>query len=482
MDAWNQQRLGWRADLNPSVQDAVMIQSEIYQGRSGESAQLNRLLPPGNLLQGTTQNTSGGHVLGRWSRDLPDNNSFTAQTYFDHSERDWPAHPFMRLDTFDVDLQYRHRAIKSHDIVLGASYRQNQQSFHPSTTGLPDGIVQYDTFSIDRLNTRMWSVMAQDDISLIPELLTLTLGSKFEKYDNDGLKPLPNARLMWTPDDNQTLWVSASKAIRTPSLIDNNGTIRALLPPEFTINGSGLPRPGFVEVMGRSTSEQLWAYEIGWKQRLAPGLTLDTTAYYNDYSRLRAGSFDTNSTRCLPSYNVSLPAGLPPYAECYLPVPLPNQYLLLPATLTNDFSGRSYGLEAWLDWQASRQHRWQANVTRYAMSLNSAATNVYSWDSPDSSPKWTGSLRWSYTPDRRTELDVVARHVGALRDVLFGQSVPSYTALDMRWAWSSAPGVQWSVTGRNLMTSRHLEFISEASDVAHTLVGPSVILGLRLQY
>ena len=482
MDAWKQQRLGWRADLNPNAQDAVTIQSEIYQGTSGESALLNRLLPPSNLLQGTTQAVSGGHLLARWQRDLPSNNSVTLQTYFDHSERDWPAHPFMRLDTFDADLQYRHRAIDKHDIVLGASWRQNQESFHASTTGLPDGIVQYDTFGIDRLKTRMWSVMAQDDISLIPELLTLTLGSKFEKYDNDSLKPLPNARLMWTPNDDQTLWASASKAIRTPSLIDSHGTIRALLPPEFTINGSGLPRPGFVEVLGRTTSEQLWAYELGWKQRLAPGLTLDTTAYYNDYSQLRAGSFSMNSTQCLPFYNVPLPTGSPPFAECYLPVPLPNQYLLLPATLTNDFKGHSYGLEAWLDWQASRQHRWQANVTRYAMSLNTAASNVYSWDSPDSSPKWTGSLRWAYTPDARTELDVMARHVGALRDVLFGQSVPSYTTLDMRWAWSSAPGVQWSVTGRNLMTSRHLEFVSEASDVAHTLVGPSVILGLRLQY
>jgi iron complex outermembrane receptor protein len=482
MDAWRQQRLGWRADLNPSAQDAVTLQSEIYQGKSGESALLNRYEPPSNLLQGTTQTVSGGHVLARWQRDLANNNSLTLQTYLDHSERDWPAHPFMRLDTLDADLQYRHRAIQGHDIVLGTAFRQNRETFHASTTGLPDGIVQYDTFDINALKTRMWSVMAQDDISLIPEYLTLTLGSKFEKYDNESLKPLPNARLMWTPDDNQTVWVSASKAIRTPSLIDSHGTIRALLPPEFTINGSGLPRPGFVEVLGRTTSEQLWAYELGWKQRLAPGLTLDTTAYYNDYSQLRAGSFNTNNARCLPFYNVPLPSGSPPFAECYLPVPLPNQYLLLPATLTNDFSGHSYGLEAWLDWQASRQHRWQANLTRYAMSLNATAANVYSWDSPDSSPKWTGSLRWSYTPDARTELDVMARHVGALRDVLFGQSVPSYTTLDMRWAWSSSPGVQWSVTGRNLMTSRHLEFVSEASDVARTLIGPSVIFGLRLQY
>jgi len=33
MDAWKQQRLGWRADLNPNAQDAVTIQSEIYQAR-----------------------------------------------------------------------------------------------------------------------------------------------------------------------------------------------------------------------------------------------------------------------------------------------------------------------------------------------------------------------------------------------------------------------------------------------------------------
>ncbi len=481
MDAWSQQRLGWRADINPSTQDAVTLQTEIYQGSSGESALLNRVLPPSNTLQGTTQAVSGGHVLARWLRELPNNNSVTLQTYLDHSERDWPAHPYMRLDTLDLDLQYRHRAIKAHDIVLGASYRENQETFHASTTGLPNDIVQYDTFGIDHLRTRMWSMLAQDDISLMPEVLTLTLGSKFEKYENDSLKPLPNARLMWTPDDSQTLWASASKAIRTPSLIDNNGTIRALLPPEFTIAGSGLPRPGFVEVMGQTTSEQLWAYEIGWKQRLAPGLTLDTTAYYNDYSQLRAGSFNINNTRCLPDYNIPLPPGAPPFAACYS-TPLPNQYLILPATLSNDFTGHSYGLEAWLDWQASRQHRWQATLTRYAMALHAKADNVYSWDSPDSSPKWTGSMRWSYTPSARTEVDVMARHVGVLHDVLFGQSVPSYTAMDMRWAWSSAPGVQWSVTGRNLMTSRHLEFVSEASDVARTLVSPAVILGLRLQY
>lgn len=476
-DSWYQQRVGWRADLNPSAQDAVTVQGELHQGSYGESALLNNLSSPGNTQQGTTQSDSGGHLLARWQRDLPSNNSLTVQSYFEHTRRDWPAHPYYRLDTWDVDAQYRHREIKSHDIVLGASFRQNSDEVRTSTTGLPSGIEQYQTFSADHLRTRMWSMLAQDDISLIPDKLILTVGSKFEKYEEESLKPLPNLRLMWTPDDSQTFWTSASKAIRTPSRIDRNGTTRSLLPPEFTLNGSSLPRPGFMDVSGKTTSEELWAYEVGWKQRLAQGLTLDTSIYYNDYKKLRSGSFNMNNMQCLSAN------GIVPTTTCYMQAPASsNQYFLLPVTLSNEYTGHSQGIEAWLDWQASREHRWQASASRYSMKVNTTAANAYSLESTGSSPKWTGSVRWSYTPSKRTETDVIVRYVGALNDVLFGQSIPSYTTADMRWAWHSSPEVQWSVTGRNLLMSRHLEFISELSDTARSLIGPSVILGLRVQY
>ncbi len=480
MDSWRQQRVGWRADLNPSGQDAVTVQGELHQGSYGESALLNSLSPPGNVLQGTTQSDSGGHLLARWQRDLPSNNSLTVQSYFEHTRRDWPAHPYYRLDTWDVDAQYRHREIKSHDIVLGASFRQNSDEVRTSTTGLPSGIEQYQTFSANHLRTRMWSMLAQDDISLIPDKLILTVGSKFEKYEEESLKPLPNVRLMWMPDDNQTFWTSASKAIRTPSRIDRNGTTRSLLPSEFTLNGSSLPRPGFMDVSGKTTSEELWAYEVGWKHRLAQGLTLDTSVYYNDYKKLRSGSFSTNNMQCLPAYGI---ISSPAYAECFVPALASlNQYLLLQATLLNEYTGHSQGIEAWLDWQASREHRLQASASRYSMKVNTTAANAYSLESTGSSPKWTGSLRWSYTPSKRSETDVIVRYVGALNDVLFGQSIPSYTTADMRWAWHSSPEVQWSVTGRNLLMSRHLEFTSELSDTARSLIGPSVIFGVRVQY
>lgn len=482
MDGWRQQRLGLRADLNPSSRDAVTLQSEIYQGAYGESALLNTKLPPAAQLRGIEQANAGGFVLARWQRDLENNSSFTLQSYLDRSSQDWPAHTNFQIDIFDIDMQYRHRAIPGHDWVVGAAFRQSNDATHDSTTGLPSGIVPYETFSVDRLRTRMWSVMAQDDIRLIPETLTLTLGSKFEKYDHEDLKPLPNVRLMWTPQESQTLWASASKAIRTPSRIDRNGSVNALLAPDTPINGQIMPRPVFGNMSGNSTAEQLWAYEVGWKQRLGPGLTLDTSAFYNNYSHLRSHRINMANVSCLPAYGIPVPPGSPGFAECLLPVPLPNQYFLVPSTLGNELSGNSKGLEVWLDWQASRQHRWQASVTRTSMTIHNSDPSVYSFESPLSSPKWSGNVHWSYTPHKHNETDVVIRHVGGLQDVQFGKYIPSYTALDLRWAWNSTPHMQWSVTGRNLWMSRHLEFLSEVADVAPTLIGPSVVLGLRVQY
>jgi iron complex outermembrane recepter protein len=482
-DSWRQQRVGWRADVNPTPQDAVTFQAEVYEGRYGESSLLNFELPPGNKLQGITQSDSGGHVLARWQRDLPRNNSITTQAYFDQSRRDWPAHTYIGLNTFDADVQYRHRSIEDHDVVVGASFRQTEDQARISTTGLPAGVVHYETFDTERLRTRMWSLMAQDDITLSPDRWILTLGSKFEKYEGQSIKPLPNVRLMWTPDESTTFWSSASKAIRTPSRVDRNGTIRALLPAEYrAADGQLLPRPAFIDVAGNAASEELWAYELGWKQKFNHGLSLDASVYYNKYSKLRSGAYDLTDVRCLPSYGTPIPVGAPPFAECYSPVPLPNQYLLLPAVMSNDIKGHSQGLELSLDWQPSRQQRWQVNMTRFDMTLQAQSDNAAYGDSPDSTPKWSGSVRWSYTPNARVETDVIVRYAGALPNILFNQSVPSYTATDVRFAWNSSPQVQWSVTGRNLLTAGHLEFISEMSDVADTLISPSIAFGLRVQY
>jgi len=133
-DSWQQQRLGGRADLTLSGQDALTVQGELYQGSHGESALLgNQQAYPFYTTAGITQQVSGGHLLLRWQRELADTNSLTVQTYLDRTVRYWPAHPNQSLDTLDADVQYRHRAIKGHDFVLGMSYRLNRDQISSNT-------------------------------------------------------------------------------------------------------------------------------------------------------------------------------------------------------------------------------------------------------------------------------------------------------------------------------------------------------------
>jgi iron complex outermembrane receptor protein len=457
-DSWRQQRFGARADLNLGPQDALALQGEVYQGQHGESAVLqNRNQDPFYALAPISQQVSGGHLLMRWQRELPESNTLTVQSYLDRTVRDWPAHPNQTLDTFDADVQYRHRAFKGHDLVMGLSYRVNHDRITPSTTGIPQDTLQLAQFSNASLNTSMWSALLQDDITLLPDELILTLGAKLEKFDSNQPKTLPNTRLLWTPREDHTVWAAVSKALRTPSRLDRDGTIRSLLPRAFEFNGQRLPLPTIVEISGQMDPESLWAYELGWKHRWAPGLTTDITAYINDYTDLRSV-----------------------YAQSA--VYQPGDYLLLPMQLSNKTSGRSQGLEVWADWQASRQHRLQASLTRFGMEIQSSNPDVYSFEAPSSSPQWSGSLRWSYTPRPDLELDLAYRQAASVSNQLFGHYAAAYKTVDMRWAWRSSPKVQWQLVGRNLLTARHQEFSSEAGDTAEALVGPSVSLGVSLQF
>ena len=476
MDNSRQDRLGWRADITPTSRDAIAFQGELYDGVHGESSQLNHFTPPWSTTTGTRQEVSGGHLLARWQRELSQGTSITVQSYFDRSERDWPAHPASKIDTFDLDGQYRMRQINGHDIVMGMSYRNIRDEAHPSYTGLPPGTVIFNDFKANCSVNNLWSALVQDDITLKPDEWTLTLGAKLEKFSSEDPKFLPNVRMLWTPAETQTFWASAAKAVRTPSRGDNNGVIRILVPPEFTVGGGSLPVPGFIELTGGTRPEDMWAYEAGWKQRLGPGLTLDTSVFYNRYRKLRSGTSNISTAICQP--------GNLPFFFCLGNPPMPGQYLLLPAAFGNAIEGHSKGLEVWTDWQASREHRVRASASYLKIKLKTLDSDSYSYslETEGSSPRWSSSLRWSYTPSARQEWDLSLRHVGKLNDVLFNQAVPSYTAMDLQWSWRATPTVQYSVGGRNLLTSRHLEFISETGDHARMKIGRSVLVGVRVQF
>jgi iron complex outermembrane receptor protein len=475
LDSLEQQRVGGRADLNLSANDALSIQGEIFQGNYGESAKLlNQTQDPFFTVTGINQKAFGGHLLMRWQRELANNNSLTVQSYLDRNTRTLLGHPDLDMNTIDADVQYRHRAYQGHDLLLGVSYRLNRGLISQSSVTLPTGalpFVEIPGGNNIKARNEIWSALVQDDITLLPETLILTLGVKLEKFDSNQPQFFPNTRLLWTPTETHTLWASVGKAIRAPSRMDKDFTFRALAPAGSQIDELTLPLPTFFETSGVTNSETIVSYELGWKHRWTPQLSTDISGFISNYSNLRSGN---------PQDLICQPSGQVFSAACFYPT-LSN-YLVLPLNLSNAGSGISKGLEFWADWKPSRQHRLQGSLTLLDMSFSTQNANTISFDNFGASPRWSGSARYSFTPRPDIEFDLTYRQVGELPKLAFGQMVPGYKAADVRWAWRSSPTVQWQVIARNLLTASHQEFISEDGHTSESKLRPSIEFGVSVRF
>lgn len=472
-DSWQQQRAGFRTDFATSSRDAVTIQGDYYEGRSGESARLNSLSAPYNMLIGTSQKVSGSNLLGRWQREVSATDSFTLQGYFDHTERDWPAHLNESRSTYDVDFQYRSKRFAGHDLVMGAGYRVSDDRMELSNRGVPANTLTFVTVSPTSAQRTLYSVFIQDDITLRPQELVLTLGTKLEHNDYTGYEHQPNARLLWTPNEASTFWWSVARAVRTPSRTDSGGYVyQTVLRPGAL--GNPTPRPVLLAGGGQVGSETVVAYETGWKQQILPTLSLDLALFHNQYKDLRTASF--GSAVCQPS-------GLPVSAGCLF---LPGQTnILYPFSAGNSARGHSNGMELSVDWRARPDLRFQLAWSELRMGIKEEGS-AFTTDREESAPRHQVGLRMAWNPRSDTDVDIWFRRVGALSDLgddTQGQvSIPAYNEADMRVAWRPAKSVELALVGRNLLHKRHKEFVSELLDVQHMLIERSVFAQLKWKF
>ena len=118
--------------------------------------------------------------------------------------------------TIDIDINDRFKLGNRNEITWGAGYR----AYLTSSNG--GGPVAF--FPNSQLRN-LYNIFLQDNIALKPDRLFLTLGSKLEHNDFTGLQLEPSARLLWTPDKQNSVWASVSRATQTPSLA-NTGSSR----------------------------------------------------------------------------------------------------------------------------------------------------------------------------------------------------------------------------------------------------------------
>lgn len=414
---------GARVDWEPSTENLLTLQGDYYHDRFVENQDMPSLTAPYAQNFNEVNHDSGGNVLGRWTHELQENSTLTLQAYYDHF-RNEQAEAAQISDTFDVDAQHRFEIGSRHDIVWGLGYRRTTSKLMPSF---------FLSFNPTQSHDDLFSSFVQDEITLRPDRLKLTLGSKFEHNDSTGFEIEPSARLLWTPTEKQTVWAAVSRAVRTPSVEELNARVNLqVFPPAGSIP------PTLISSFGNPNldSETLIAYELGYRVELTKSFALDVAGFYNDYDNLI----------------IAVPGAGQPGIE-FNPQPL---HVLVGSTNQNAATAHTYGVEVSAHWNVTERWHLTSSYTWFEINANPSSPML------TASPEQQAQLRSTLALPGNLEFNGALYYVDRIQAPYgFGQTtIQDYLRLDLGLVWRPTKSLEVGVWGQNLMDDRHAEFTS----------------------
>lgn len=418
-DAWDAGRGGFRLDSKVSGSDSLTFTGDLFKGQAGETTKSLSFFPPYTFLENQGIADWGGHLLGRWQRVFSSTSNLELQIYYDGTDRKEGVREIR--NTLDLDFQHRFVLGQRHEIIWGLGYRYTHDRFSGNFE-----------LSLDprRKGVNLFSAFFQDDITLIQERLRLILGTRLERNDYTGFEVQPNVRMMWTPQAQHRLWASISRAVRTPYRPEVDGVLNTSITPPSPL----VPVPILSYGQGNHDfkSEELLAFELGYRWDFRKKFFLDVAAYYNIYDNLRA-----------------LTQGPPQL------ILTPPPHLAVPLLISNAMKGETYGLEVAADWRPLSWWRTQLSYNFLQPKLRLKSSNAV--EDPTivgNDPKNQLSFRSTFDLPQHLELDLWLRYVSALRRL----EVSSYVTLDARLAWKPVKNLELALVGQNLLQKRHQEF------------------------
>ncbi len=413
-DDWHLLHGGFRVDSNLSPRDSLTTQGDLYTGSEGALIVHTSLNPPENETEIVLTELSGGNVLSRWHHVFSSRSQTTLQFYFDRYTRLGPEAEEVR-NTFDIDFQHHFAWGSRQDLIWGVGYRHTADQ----TVGTIDQAFLPATHSGNAFNS-----FVQDQITLKPDRLFLSIGTKLENSYFTGFDLEPSARIAWTSSFG-TVWAAVSSASRTPTRRDT-GLDAAL---------AAFPGPVEVVLLGSPNvkSEEVVAYELGYRAQAGDHFSIDATTFLNEYR-------DLQTIEPLPD----IVQGNPPL-------------LIHRSTFGNRMHGITDGIELAANWKVT--DRWTLSPG-YALLQMHLHTDSGSQDTTrvaavqGTSPINQVQLRSHVELAHFLAWDTSAYFVGRLP----APSITSYTRLDAQLTWRLAEAMELSIVGQNLLRDHHTEF------------------------
>jgi iron complex outermembrane receptor protein len=413
-DDWSQGRFGFRTDWSPSETDSLTVQGDAYRVHADGPSSVVTMAPPFTSTGNIDTNADGGNLLARWTHVLSTESDFSLQAYYDDADRTL-RFASEHEHTLDVDYQQRLRLGDRNDLMFGLGFRRVESEMDGSSS------IQVDP---EHEVKSVLSAFVQDEIVLTKDRLSLILGAKYEHNDFTGSEVAPNARLVWTPDPKHTVWGAVSRAVRTPSLVER----------DVTVDVAVIPGPGFNSILRVNgdknfVSEDLTAYEVGYRVQPRDDLSFDLATFYNDYSHL--ASFEPGT----------------PFLQ--------GADVVVPLAYDNKLHGQTWGAELATQWNVRPDWRLHAGYTLLLMNLvgDADSHDPITGDLALQSPKNQFNLRSSHDLSDQTQLDLDLYYVDSLPG-----SAPSYVRVDTRLGWRPRPAIDISFVVQGLFHNHDLEF------------------------
>lgn len=422
-DDWRRQQFGFRSDWSITSNDSLMLEGDIFRSDVGSKLNVSTFNPPAMYPVEGNVGISGGDIVANWKHRFSEKSDLQVLAYYDRVNRNDLNYGESR-DTFDVDLTYHRRAGRN-NIILGAGAHVSPSNFRQLVPTV-DFEPHDQTYSI-------YSGFLQDEIVLVKNKLSLQVGTKLEDNSYSGFDWQPSARVLFTPTKQQSFWAAVTRAVRTPSRIEDNFQFNALAVPAL---------PLYIRLIGDGNfvPEKMLGYEVGYRQLFRRSVYVDFASYYNSYD-------DLLSVENRPVVVENTPA---------------PRHLVLPIYLRNGLVAETYGAEIapsvqikpW--WQVKGSYSFlHLDVRRKSWSNDASSVAQTEGGSPSSVVIVQSLLNLP----AKLELDLTYRYSSQLKSP--DLKIPSWSTGDARLGWRLHRDFELSIVGENLFQPHHAEFAGE---------------------
>jgi|GEM_PF-1014155 len=445
-DELNSLRGGMELQWTPSLTDLFKVSAGAYEARPKEQVLQASLTPPYQEARAGTAVYTGGHLHMQWDHHMDATSSSTIRLYGLSHKLDTDYTGFSER-LADLEWIFNKKLGDRQRLNLGLGYRFNESSADPNDLFV---------FEDNTLSVHSFNGFFQDRIELLDDELWLTLGGKVEHNRQIDTQIQPSARVLYSPEEDITVWGAISRSVRTPGRIEYGSDLVIGARPPPTADSP----PILIVLDGNEGAEEerSVAWETGVRKLFEDKALLDLSLFFNDYDNLT--SFEMQ--------------GLEPGLRAGVPVIEARQ------RIENNLEAESYGAE--LTAEIVLSEKWQLGGTythhQIDASADEGSTDEFGLSRLNVVPENEVLLHLGYSHSERLQLDSWLEYSDELDEI----GIDAITRLRLRAGYEATPKWSLDFVVENLLNDGEIEFSTNKDVVPTSSTAPETTVFIQSRY